>query len=72
MANSIKKELLKDAFNSISKDEIEKIKGGTVPPSKPPFKPGITVYHSCTSLGTTDCWCEPHCIMGISCTSNYG
>lgn len=72
MANSIKKELLKNAFNSISKDEIEKIKGGIDLPLKPPFIPGGPVSHSCTSLGTTDCWCEPHCIMGISCTSNYG
>jgi len=68
-----KKNLLLEAFKGISVEEIEKIKGGVTSFETP--TPGIQVtqdldHGSC--LSCYDCWCEPHCIMGITCTSNCG
>ena len=41
--------------------------GGEIPVG--PGGGGLT--HSCTTLGSIDCFCEPHCISGISCTSGW-
>ena len=75
MAKKEKKALLKEAFNFISKEEVGKIMGGlatqtmaTSVAGKTPI--GITTTH-CVS-GSADCFCEPHCIMGKDCTSNWG
>ena len=85
-------ELLKSAYNCLSKQETSKIKGGDTPGGTPgggtgggsipnpgggdvPINPvgpgGSGLTHSCTTLGSIDCFCEPHCISGISCTSGW-
>lgn len=78
------KELLKSAYNCLSKQETSKIMGGDNPGGTPgipggggggeiPIGPGgggTWLKHSCTGL-QIDCFCEPHCISGISCTSGW-
>jgi hypothetical protein len=61
MSNNVKKVLLKEVFNRISKEEVNKIKGGA----------DVGHSDSCKGICTYDCFCEPHCASGINCTGSF-
>ena len=53
----------------VSQEEQKNLNGGLSYGSAVPIG-GTIVYHGCNGW-SVDCWCEPHCVGGKSCTTGW-
>lgn len=70
MKNISKKTLteMKAMFSNLKESDV--IGGRMYPKGIHGRGEGGSCGHSCSGL-SVDCWCEPHCVSGISCTSGW-